>query len=40
MKKILIVLCGICISTNIVLAISLDEFEGIKAGTHKCPLKT
>lgn len=40
MKKILIILCGIFISTNIVLAISLDEFEGIKAGTYKCPLKT
>lgn len=40
MKKILFILLGILISANLVFAISLDEFEGIKSGTYKCPQKT
>lgn len=40
MKKSFLILIGILLSTNIVFAISLDNFEGIKPGTYKCTQKT
>ncbi len=37
MKKSFLIILGILLSVNLVFAISMDEFEGIKSGKYKCP---